>query len=176
MYAIVETGGKQYRVEKGDLVTVERLPNAEGDKVVLDKVLMHGSGKTVKIGEPYLKDVSVTAEVVENGKGKKVIIFKYKAKKNYRKKQGHRQPFTTLKITSIDVEKKAPAKKAEPAEKAEKVEEAKKAPAKKAEPAKKAPAKKAETDKKAEPAKKAPAKKAEPAKKATEAKDNQEEV
>lgn len=120
MYAVVETGGKQYRVQEGDLISVERMACAEGDEVVFDKVLLYGSGKTVKIGAPYVKGASVKAEVVENGKGDKIIVFKYKAKKNYRKKQGHRQPFTLLKVSSIDMEKKT-AKKAEEAENQEEV-------------------------------------------------------
>ena len=101
MYAVVETGGKQYRVQEGDIITVEKLDLSPGDKVKLDKVLFLSDGETVEVGKPYLDDVNVEASVVENGKGKKVIIFKYKSKKNYRKKQGHRQPYTKLKVESI---------------------------------------------------------------------------
>ncbi len=114
MYAVIETGGKQYRVQEGDVITVEKLNVAAGEKVVFDKVLLMSDGKEVKVGTPYLAE-AVTGSVVENGKGKKVIIFKYKAKKDYRKKQGHRQPYTMVKIESLsgDVEKKAVPKAAE---------------------------------------------------------------
>lgn len=107
MYAVIETGGKQYRVQEGDVITVEKLDAKAGDKVTFDKVLVLNDGKEMKVGTPYL-DAGVTASVVENGKGKKVIIFKYKAKKDYRKKQGHRQPYTLVEITSI-AGKAAPA-------------------------------------------------------------------
>lgn len=115
MYAVIETGGKQYRVQQGDVITVEKLDVAEGKKVKFDKVLVLSDDKETKVGTPYL-DCAVEGKVVENGKGQKVVIFKYKAKKDYRKKQGHRQPFTKVEILSLGVEgeKKAPAKKAEP--------------------------------------------------------------
>ena len=90
MYAVIETGGKQYRVQEGDVITVEKLNVEAGQAVTFDKVLVLGEGKDVKVGTPYL-DAAVTGTVVENGKGQKVIIFKYKAKKDYRKKQGHTQ-------------------------------------------------------------------------------------
>ena len=99
----VETGENQYKVSEGDVITVERLPVSEGDKVTLDKVLVYSDGENLKVGAPYLEGAKVEAEAVENGKGKKVIVFKYKAKKNYHKKQGHRQPYTMLKIESISV-------------------------------------------------------------------------
>ena len=117
MYAVIETGGKQYRVQEGDVITVEKLNVEAGETVVFDKVLLMSDGKEVKVGAPYLNE-AVTGSVVENGKGKKVIIFKYKAKKDYRKKQGHRQPYTMVKIVSLTGEA-APAKK-EAAPKAEK--------------------------------------------------------
>ena len=107
MYAVIETGGKQYRVQEGDVITVEKLNVEAGQAVTFDKVLVLGEGKDVKVGTPYL-DAAVTGTVVENGKGQKVIIFKYKAKKDYRKKQGHRQPYTSVEITSI-AGKAAPA-------------------------------------------------------------------
>ena len=124
MYAIVETGGKQYRVSEGDLITVERLDAEVGSKVELDRVLLLGEGDDLKIGTPYIDGAAVIAEVVEIGKAKKVIIFKYTSKKDYRKKQGHRQPYTMLKIESLTG---TASKKAEPA---------KEAPAKEAAPAK----------------------------------------
>lgn len=101
MYAIVETGGKQFRVSKGDVIRVEKLAVAEGDSIALDQVMMLQSEAGTVIGNPYIDGASVNARVVENGKSKKVIIYKYKAKKNYRKKQGHRQPFTELEIVEI---------------------------------------------------------------------------
>lgn len=100
MYAVIETGGKQYRVSEGDIITVEKLNLEVGAKVEFDRVLVAGAGDSIQIGSPYV-NTKVFGEVIENGKGKKVIIFKYKAKKDYRKKQGHRQPFTAIKITGI---------------------------------------------------------------------------
>ncbi len=88
MYAIVETGGKQYKVTEGDIIRVEKLAAEAGEKVELDKVLVLGEGADIKVGTPYIEGAKVVGEVVENGKGQKVIIFKYKAKKDYRKKQG----------------------------------------------------------------------------------------
>ena len=118
MYAVIETGGKQYRVQEGDIITIEKLNAAVGDVVTFDKVLVLGGGKDIKVGAPYV-GTAVTGTVVENGKGQKVIIFKYKAKKDYRKKQGHRQPYTMIKITSLDG--KAPAKVAKAADAKEEV-------------------------------------------------------
>ena len=112
MYAVIETGGKQYRVQEGDVITVEKLDVEAGSKIELDKVLVLNNGTELKVGAPYVEGAKVVGEVVENGKGKKVIIFKYKAKKDYRKKQGHRQPYTMIKIESLDG-KAAPAKVAE---------------------------------------------------------------
>ena len=102
MYAIIETGGKQYRVQNGDQIAVEKLNVEAGEAVVFDKVLVVGEGAEAKVGAPYVAGTTVEGKVVENGKGKKVIIFKYKAKKDYRKKQGHRQPYTLVEITAID--------------------------------------------------------------------------
>jgi large subunit ribosomal protein L21 len=115
MYAIIETGGKQYRVQNGDQIAVEKLNIADGEKVVFDKVLVVGDGADAKVGTPYVDGVTVEGKVIETGKGKKVIIFKYKAKKDYRKKQGHRQPYTLVEITAVGGEKAAP-KKEEPAQ------------------------------------------------------------
>lgn len=108
MYAIIETGGKQYKVQAGDQIRVEKLNVEDGGAVVFDKVLAAGEGADIKIGAPYLEGVTVEGTAVESGKGDKVIIFKYKAKKDYRKKQGHRQPYTLVEITSVAGEKAAP--------------------------------------------------------------------
>ena len=100
MYAIIVTGGKQYKVEVGSEIMVEKLDGEVGDKVNFD-VLMIADGSDIEIGKPVLSGVSAKGEVLEHGKGKKVIVFKYKPKKDYRKKQGHRQPYTKVKILSI---------------------------------------------------------------------------
>lgn len=100
MYAIVTTGGKQYKVCENDVINVEKLDAKVGDKVNLD-VMMLVDGDKVTNGNPIVKGAEVVAEVIEQGKEDKVVIFKYKAKKNYRRKQGHRQPFTALKIISV---------------------------------------------------------------------------
>ena len=100
MYAIIRTGVKQYNVSVGDEVLVEKL-NAEVGEEVSFEVLMLADDSGIKIGTPVVEGVSAKAEVVEHGKGKKVIVFKYKPKKNYRKKQGHRQPYTMVKIKAI---------------------------------------------------------------------------
>lgn len=112
MYAIIETGGKQYRVTEGDQIRVEKLGMADGEQVKFDKVLVLGDGAEAKVGAPYVDGAAVFADVIESGKGKKVIIFKYKAKKDYRKKRGHRQPYTLVEITGISADGSAPAKKA----------------------------------------------------------------
>ncbi|MBN2804791.1 MAG: 50S ribosomal protein L21 [Deltaproteobacteria bacterium] len=101
MYAVVATGGKQYRVNEGDRVKVEKLVGDSGAKVVLDQVLMLGDGEKSKIGAPLLAGAKVEAEIVDQGRGKKIVVFKFKKRKKYRKKQGHRQSFTELRITKI---------------------------------------------------------------------------
>ena len=100
MYAIIVTGGKQYKVEAGDEILVEKLDAEVGETVNFD-VLMMADGDAVRIGKPVLEGVCAKAEVLEHGKGKKVVVFKYKPKKDYRKKQGHRQPYTKVRILSI---------------------------------------------------------------------------
>ena len=100
MYAIVTTGGKQYKVSQDEVINVEKLDAKVGDKINLD-VLMLVDGDKVTNGNPHVKNAEVVAEVVEHGKEDKIVVFKYKAKKNYRRKQGHRQPFTALKIVSV---------------------------------------------------------------------------
>ena len=109
MYAIIESCGKQYKVAEGDVVFFEKLDAEEGKKVTFDKVIFVSEDGKVQVGNPYVKGVKVEGKVVSHGKGKKIIVFKMKAKKNYRRKQGHRQPYTKVEITSI----KTTAKKAE---------------------------------------------------------------
>lgn len=100
MYAIIETGGKQYKVSENDIISVEKLPVNVGETIKLNVLALIKDGEIVN-GNPTLKNAEVIAEVVEHGKAEKITIFKYKAKKNYKRKQGHRQPFTSLKITSV---------------------------------------------------------------------------
>lgn len=102
MYAIIETGGKQYKVQEGDVIFVEKLDVEAGSTVTIDKVLVVADGEDVKVGTPLLDGVTVTASAVKNGKEKKIIVYKYKAKKGYHKKQGHRQPYTKLEIQKIN--------------------------------------------------------------------------
>ena len=102
MYAIIETGGKQYKVSEGDVVFIEKLDVEEGAEVTFDKVLMAGEGDAVKVGTPVVEGATVTAKAVKNGKAKKVVVFKMKRKKIERKKKGHRQPYTKIEITAIN--------------------------------------------------------------------------
>lgn len=102
MYAIIETGGKQYKVSEGDVVFIEKLDVEEGAAITFDKVLMAGEGDNVKVGTPVVEGATVTANVLKNGKAKKVIVFKMKRKKNERKKKGHRQPYTKVQITAVN--------------------------------------------------------------------------
>lgn len=101
MYAIIQTGGKQYRVAEGDTLRVEKLTANQGDTIVLDKVLLVASDQGVKVGKPLVSGATVTAKVVGHDRAKKIIIFKFRRRKNYHRKQGHRQPLTTLQITGI---------------------------------------------------------------------------
>ena len=101
MYAIIESCGKQYKVSEGDVVFFEKLDAEEGKKVTFDNVILVSDGKDVKVGTPYVKGCKVEGTVVAQGKGPKIIVYKYKAKKNYRRTQGHRQPYTKVEITSI---------------------------------------------------------------------------
>jgi len=159
MYALVRTGGKQYRVSKDDTILVERIAADEGAEVILDDVVMLGDGDKVTIGTPRVDGAAVSATVMRQTRGPKIIIFRRKRRKNHRRTQGHRQDLTLLKINAIAEDGKSLVAKAAP----------KKAAAKKAEAApKKAAAKKAapKAEAKAAPAKKAAAKKA-VAKKAT---------
>ena len=142
MYAVVKTGGKQYRVSKDDILKVERLAGEAGDVVTLEDVLMVGDGKDVTVGEPQVAGAAVAAEILEQGRGPKITIFKKRRRQNYRRKRGHRQLLTVLKVTEIltggakakPAAKKA-AKKAAPKAEA-KTEKA--APKKEAKPAAKA--------------------------------------
>jgi large subunit ribosomal protein L21 len=101
MFAIVETGGKQFRVEEGRSLKVAKLDVQAGSEITLDKILLVGTGAEVKIGQPFVAGAAVQCEVVDHGRDKKIIIFKKKRRKDYRKTQGHRQDFTTLKVKSI---------------------------------------------------------------------------
>ena len=119
MYAIIEACGKQYKVVEGDVVFFEKLDTEAGKKVTFDKVILVSDDKDVQVGNPYVKGVKVEGKVGSHGKAKKIIVFKMKAKKNERTKQGHRQPYTKVEITAI----KTPAAKTEKtAEKVEKAE------------------------------------------------------
>lgn len=123
MYAVIESCGKQYKVAEGDVVFFEKLDAEEGKKVTFDKVILVSDEGKVEVGNPYVKSMKVEGKVVSHGKGKKIIVFKMKAKKNYRRKQGHRQPYTKVEITGI----KTATKKAATAEKADKTEKTVKA-------------------------------------------------
>ncbi|MCK5575912.1 MAG: 50S ribosomal protein L21 [Sphingomonadales bacterium] len=150
MFAVVETGGKQYKVAKDDVIKVEKLQGEAGSTITFDKILLVGDDKGVKVGTPTVDGVVVSAQVLEQTRGDKIIIFKKRRRQNSRRKNGHRQYLTVLRITDIGDGKKAAPKKAAP-KKAEAKSDAKAAP--KAAAAKTAPAKKAAP-------KKAPAKKA----------------
>ena len=101
MYAIFEACGKQYKVSEGDVLFLEKLDKAAGEEVVVDKVLCIGGDDASVIGTPYVEGAKVTAKVVKEGKSKKIIVFKFQAKKNYRRRQGHRQPYAKVEIVSI---------------------------------------------------------------------------
>jgi large subunit ribosomal protein L21 len=100
MYAVIKTGGKQYRVSEGQLLRVEKLAGSAGDKITFSEVLLVG-GDTPKIGRPLVQGAAVAAEITAQDRGKKLIVFKFRRRKNYRRKNGHRQPYTELKITGI---------------------------------------------------------------------------
>ena len=119
MYAIIESCGKQYKVAQGDVVFFEKLDAEIDKKVTFDNVVLVSDGEKIEIGNPYVKGFKVEGKVLAHGKGKKIIVFKYKPKKNYRRKQGHRQPYTKVEITAI----KKPTAKKQAAKAEEKVEE-----------------------------------------------------
>lgn len=104
MYAVIQTGGKQYRVTEGDEIFIEKLDQFEGTDVVFDQVLAIGDAKKIKTGKPFVKGATVTGTIVKNGKGKKITVFTYKSKKNEHRKLGHRQPYTKVKISGISAE------------------------------------------------------------------------
>lgn len=116
MYAVVKTGGKQYRVAKDDIIKIERLPGEAGDTITLDDVLMVGEGDNVTVGAPNVDGASVAGEILEQARAKKIVIFKKRRRQNYRRKKGHRQNLTVLKVTDILTggAKPAAAKKAAP--------------------------------------------------------------
>ncbi|SHF06217.1 LSU ribosomal protein L21P [Desulfacinum infernum DSM 9756] len=102
MYAIVESGGKQYKAEPGAVLKLEKLAGEPGDEILLDQVLLVADGEQVQVGRPVLEDKVVRARIVEQGRHKKVVIFKYKRRKDYQKKQGHRQDYTAVRIEGIE--------------------------------------------------------------------------
>ena len=101
MYAVIQTGGKQYRVSQGDLITIEKLEGAAGDRIELNSVLMVGEGDQVTVGRPWLEQARVVGTIVRQERGPKVLIYKHKRRKGYQKKQGHRQSQTLLRVTDI---------------------------------------------------------------------------
>ena len=119
-YAIIKSGGKQYKVSAGDVILVEKILGENGSKITFDDVVMMGEGKTIHMGTSELKSASVTGEVIEQTRGPKIIVFKKKRRHNYRRKQGHKQDLTAVRIKSINLKKgttKQDTKKAEPKEK-----------------------------------------------------------
>jgi len=163
MYAVVNSGGKQYKIQQGEILRVEKISGDVGSPVTFDRVLMFSDGENVNIGKPLLDSVSVEGHIVEQGKAKKIIVFKYKRRKRFRRKNGHRQEFTAVLIDSIKAQGTKAQKAAEP--KTEAKAEVKQPEAKEAAP-KEAAAKKAVPKK--ETAKKAEAKNAAPPEEAKE--------
>lgn len=102
MYAVVQTGGKQYKVEKGETLRIEKIPGEVGSRVTFDKVLLVADGESIKVGQPVLENAAVSASIIEQDKARKILVFKYKRRKRYRRKQGHRQPYTAIRIDGID--------------------------------------------------------------------------
>ena len=129
MYAVVKTGGKQYRVSKDDILRVEKLDGDAGDLVTLDDVLMVGEGADITVGAPRVEGAAVAAEILEQGRNKKIIVFKKRRRQNYRRKAGHRQHVTILKVTEILTDGAKPKPLAKKAASAEKKEDAAEAPA-----------------------------------------------
>lgn len=102
MYAVIQTGGKQYRVTEGSVLKIEKLDVQPGDRLTLDQVLMVSDDNEVRVGTPLVPNAQVTAVVLEQGREKKIVVYKYKRRKNYRRKQGHRQPYTKIKVEKIE--------------------------------------------------------------------------
>jgi large subunit ribosomal protein L21 len=102
MYAVIASGGKQYKVREGEILKLEKLDGQVGSEVAFDQVLLLSDGEAVKIGQPTLADVAVRGHIMEQGREKKILVFKYKRRKRYRRKQGHRQSYTAVKIDRID--------------------------------------------------------------------------
>ena len=102
MYAIIETGGKQYKVENGDVIYIEKLEVEADSTITFDKVIAVGADDGIKVGAPYVSGATVTGTAVKSAKGKKIVVFKYKPKKGYRNKNGHRQPYTKVQIDKIN--------------------------------------------------------------------------
>jgi large subunit ribosomal protein L21 len=102
MYAVVNTGGKQYKVQKGETLRIEKIQGEVGSRVTFDRVLMVADGENVRVGQPLVEKAAVLASIVEQDKAKKIIVFKYKRRKRYRRKQGHRQPYTAIRIDGIE--------------------------------------------------------------------------
>ena len=129
MYAVVNSGGKQYKVQQGQILRVEKIPGDVGNPVTFERVLMFSDGENVSIGQPELEDVAVEGHIVEQGKAKKIIVFKYKKRKRYRRKKGHRQEFTAVLIDEIKSKaQKSSETKDEPVAEAKKPETEKAAP------------------------------------------------
>ncbi|HDG98583.1 MAG: 50S ribosomal protein L21 [Deltaproteobacteria bacterium] len=102
MYAVIQTGGKQYKVAPGDEIQVEKLPALAGDQITFEKVLLASDGDTIKVGTPYVEGSKVIGRIVRQGKAKKIIVFKYKRRKNYKRKKGHRQHISLVRIEKIE--------------------------------------------------------------------------
>ena len=143
MYAVVNSGGKQYKVRQGQVLRVEKIPGDVGSPVTFERVLMFSDGENVSIGQPALEDVAVEGHIVEQGKAKKIIVFKYKKRKRYRRKKGHRQDFTTVLIDDIKAKAQESFETKEEPEAEAKVPEAEKTAPKKEEAKEVAPDKEA---------------------------------
>jgi large subunit ribosomal protein L21 len=102
MYAVVSTGGKQYKVQKGETLRIEKIPGEVGGKVTFDKVLLVADGENIRVGQPMVEKAAVQASIVEQDKAKKILVFKYKRRKRYRRKAGHRQPYAAIRIDGIE--------------------------------------------------------------------------
>ena len=159
MFAVLKTGGKQYKVAENDVIKVEKLPGASNDTVEFDEILMVGEGAKVQIGAPTVAKAKVCATILEQARGDKIVVFKKKRRQNYRRKKGHRQDLTVLRITDILPEGGSPKKKAAAPKKAEAKTETKKAADKKPAAEKKPAATKPAAKTASKPKAKKPAKK-----------------